>query len=157
MYVILREIENKQYSSVLIFFISDEKSSGEIKEFLDPEYGDSFSSIDPIKKSFTKFQHRYTFVFYAPTPGDPRTATTEESMKKVQDLELADRRLNCTKIAWTRDILKHCMSNMPHDILDGSKLSAQWGETCPFRTRSKVRPPKALFDAINPRYEWVSA
>ena len=58
--------------------------------------------------------------------GAPKTATTEDKVKKVHDLVLADRRLKVREIAETVGISKDCMGHILHEILNMRKLSARW-------------------------------
>jgi len=46
-----------------------------------------------VKNCFSEFQRGRTSVFDEPRPGAPKTATTEDNVTKIDDLELADRRL----------------------------------------------------------------
>ncbi len=54
-----------------------------------------------IKNWFNEFQRGRTSVFDEPRPGALKTATTEDSVKKIHDLVLADRRLKVREIAET--------------------------------------------------------
>ena len=81
-----------------------------------------------VKIGLTNFNvvaHR-TSVFYKPRPGAPKTATTEDNVKKVHDLVLADRRLYVCEIAETVGISKDCVGHILHEILRMRKLSARW-------------------------------
>ena len=52
---------------------------------------------------FVQFKIRVgrTLGFDEPRPGAPKTATTEDNVKKIDDLVLADRRLKAREIAET--------------------------------------------------------
>ena len=54
-----------------------------------------------IKNWFNEFQRGRTSVFDEPLPGTPKTATTEDKMKQIHDLVLADRLMKVREIAET--------------------------------------------------------
>jgi len=65
-------------------------------------------------------------VFDEPSPGAPKTATTDDSVTKIHDLVLADRRLKIREIGETVGMSKNRVGHILHDILDMRKLSARW-------------------------------
>ncbi|XP_043259031.1 uncharacterized protein LOC122401139 [Colletes gigas] len=79
-----------------------------------------------VKNWFNEFQRGRTSVFDDPRPGAPKTATTEDNVKKIHDLVLADRRLKVREIAETVGISKDCVGHILHEILGMRKLSARW-------------------------------
>ena len=56
----------------------------------------------------------------------PKTATTEDNVKKIHDLVLADRRLKVREIAETVGISKDRVGYILHESLGMRKLSARW-------------------------------
>ncbi len=64
------------------FLFLEGKSRSEIKERLDAVYGDCSSSIVTVKNWFNEFQRGCTLVFDEPRPDAPKTATTEDNVKK---------------------------------------------------------------------------
>jgi len=64
--------------------------------------------------------------FDEPSPGAPKTATTEDKVTKIHDLVLADRRLKIREIAGTVGISKDRVGHILHEILGMRKLSARW-------------------------------
>ena len=69
---------------------------------------------------------RRTTVFDEPRPGAPKSVTTEDNVKKMHDLVLADRRLKVREIVETIGVSKACVGHIPHEILGMRKLSARW-------------------------------
>ena len=59
-------------------------------------------------------------------PGDSKTATTKDNVKKIHDLVLTDRRLKVREKAKTVGISKECVGHILHEIFDMRKLSARW-------------------------------
>ncbi|XP_043258450.1 uncharacterized protein LOC122400837 [Colletes gigas] len=75
-----------------------------------------------VKNWFNEFQRGRTSVFDEPRPGVPKTATTEDNVKKIHDLVLADRRLKVREIAETVGISKDRVGHILHEILGMRKL-----------------------------------
>ena len=69
----------------------EEKSSSEIKERLNAVYGDSSPSTATVKNWFNELQRGRTSIFDEPRPGDPKSVTTEDKVKKFHDLVFANR------------------------------------------------------------------
>lgn len=119
-------MEKEQYRSVIRFLFLEGKSRSEIKNRLDTVYGDSSPSMATVKNWFNEFQRGRTSVFDEPRPGAPKTATTDENVKKVLDLVLADRRLKVRELAECMGISKDRVGYILHEILGMRKLSARW-------------------------------
>ena len=64
------------------FLFLEGKSRSEIKERLDAVYGDSSSSMATVKNLFNEFQRGRTSVFDEPHTGAPKSATTEDNVRK---------------------------------------------------------------------------
>ena len=64
------------------FLFLEGKSLGEIKGHLDAVYGDFSPSMATVKNWFNKFQRGCTSVLDEPRSGAPKTATTEDNVKK---------------------------------------------------------------------------
>ena len=108
------------------FLFLEGKSRSEIKERLGAVYGDSSPSRATVKNLFNAFQRGRTSVFKEPRPGAPKTATTVDSVIKIHDLVLADRRLKISERAETIGISKNCVGHILYEIFDMTKLSARW-------------------------------
>ena len=108
------------------FLFLEWKSRREIKDLLDAVYEDSSPSMGTVKNWFNEFQRGCTSVFDEPRPGAPKTVTTEDNVKKINDLVLADRRLKVVETAETVGISKDCVGHILHEILGMRKLSARW-------------------------------
>ncbi|XP_045500072.1 histone-lysine N-methyltransferase SETMAR-like [Colias croceus] len=119
-------MEKEQYRSVIRFLFLDGKERIEIKGRLDAMYGDSFPSIATVKNWFNEFASGRTSVFDEPRPGAPKTAATEENIKKIHDLVLTDRRLKVRELAETVGISEGTVNHILHEELGMRKLSARW-------------------------------
>ncbi|XP_037919773.1 uncharacterized protein LOC119657091 [Hermetia illucens] len=119
-------MEKEQYPSVIRLMFLEGKSPSEIKEHLDPVYGDSAPAMAAIKNWFNELQRGRTSVFDESRASVPKTATTEDNMRKIQDLVLTDRRRKIRAIAEAVGISKGCMSHILHEILCMRNLSARW-------------------------------
>ncbi|XP_042317754.1 uncharacterized protein LOC121927857 [Sceloporus undulatus] len=126
MLVSFTKMEKEQYRSVIRFLFLEGKTRSEIKERLDDVYGDSSPSMVTIKNWFNEFVHGRTSVFDEPCPGASKTATTEENVKQIHDLVLADHRLKVCEIAETVGIAEGTVHHILHEELGMRKLSAQW-------------------------------
>ena len=78
----LTKMEKEQYRSVIRFLFLEGKSRSEIKERLDTVYGDSSTSIKTVKNWFNEFLRGRTSVFDEPRADAPKTAPTEDNVKK---------------------------------------------------------------------------
>ena len=119
-------MEKEQYRSVIRFLFLEGKSRSEILEHLDAVYGKSPPSIATDKNCFNEFQRGRTSVFDEPRPNASKTATTEDNVKKINDLVLAGHRLKMREIAETVSISKDCLGHILREILGMRKLSARW-------------------------------
>ena len=74
-----------------------------------------------------QYQSVTRFLFLdEPRPGSLKTATTEDNVKFVHYLVLADRRLKVREITATVGTSKDCGSHILHEILGMRKLLARW-------------------------------
>lgn len=119
-------MEKEQYRSVIRFLFLEGKTRSEIKDRLDAVYGDSSPSMATVKNWFNEFVRGRTSVFDEPRPGAPKTAATNENIKKIHDLVLADRRLKVREIAETVGIAEGTVHHILHEELGMRKLSARW-------------------------------
>lgn len=119
-------MEKEQYRSVIRFLVLEGKTRSEIKDRLDAVYGDSSPSMATVKNWFNEFVRGRTSVFDEPRSGAPKTAATDENVKKIHDLVLADRRLKVREIAKTVGIAEGTVHHILHEELGMRKLSARW-------------------------------
>ena len=121
-----RKMEKEQYRSVIWFLFLEGKSRSEIKKRLDAVYGDFSPSMATVKNWFKEFERGRTSVFNEPRPGALKTATTEDSVTKIYDFVMADRRLKVREIVETVCISKDRVGHIPCEMLGMKKLSARW-------------------------------
>lgn len=119
-------MEKEQYRSVIRFLFLSGKTCEEIKPILDGVYGTHSPSRTTVYHWFAEFRRGRTSVFDEPRPGGPKTATTEETVDKIHDLVLADRRVKVRELAEMAGISTERVSHILHEILGMRKLSARW-------------------------------
>ena len=84
-----------------------------------------------------------------PRPGVPKTAATDDNLKKIHDLVLADHRLKVRERAETIGISKDCVGHISHEILGMRKLLARWVPRLltPVNKRNR-ETTSGVFDAV---------
>ena len=88
-----------EYCVVIKFFILDGLTPKEIHPKLAKVYGNSAPSISTIKKWAAEFKHGHTSLKDDPHEAWPNTATTQETIKKVHNIILDNRRVKVCDIA----------------------------------------------------------
>ena len=96
------------------------------EDWLKKHYEDSAPSHGMIHKWFTEFRSGRSSTEDAARPGRPKEVTTEETVNKVHDIVLADRRLKLREIAEMVGISTERVHNILHEFLGMRKLSARW-------------------------------
>ena len=108
-------MEKAQYQSVIRFLFLDGKTCEEIKVKLHAFYKDHAPSMTTIRYWFNEFKRGRTSVFDEERPGCPIKVTTEDMVKKIHDIVLADRRVKIREIANIVDISTECIQNNLYD------------------------------------------
>ncbi|QQP52895.1 Putative mariner transposase [Caligus rogercresseyi] len=93
---------------------------------LDKYYGDSAPSISMVKKWFTEFRCGRTSTIDAERSGRPVEVATPETIQKIHDMVLADRRLKVREIVEAIGISHGSVVSILKDHLAMKKLSARW-------------------------------
>lgn len=94
----------------------------ELKNVLD-ECAPSYATV---KNWVDKFKRGRTCVQDEARPGRPKSDTTPETVVKVHDMFLTDRRLKLSEIADTTGISKEQVHHIISEELNMKKLSARW-------------------------------
>ncbi|QQP31396.1 Mariner transposase, partial [Caligus rogercresseyi] len=113
-------VENgeKRFRVLISIIICGGKTIAETKAKLDKYYGDSAPSISMVKKWFTEFRCGRTCTIDSERSGRPVEVATPETIQKIHDMVLADRRLTVQEIVEAIGI--------SHGYLAMKKLSARW-------------------------------
>ena len=90
-------MEKSEFRVLIKHYVLREKNT-ETKAKLDKYYGDSAPSISIVKKWFTEFRCGRTSTIDAERPGRPVKVAIPESIKKIRNMVLADRRLQVREI-----------------------------------------------------------
>ena len=101
-----------------------EKSIPETKAKLDKYYGDSAPSM--VKKWFTEFRCGRTSTIDAERSGRPVEFAIHETIEKIRNMVLADRRLKVQEIMEAVGISHGSVVSILKDHLGMKKLSARW-------------------------------
>ena len=111
-------MEKEQYRSVIRFLFLDGKNCDEIKTKLDAVSGDISPSMTTVRFWFIEFKCERTSVSDEDQPGRPAHVVTEDIVKKVRKIILADRRTIVREVAEAvgdQSRIEH-MLVIPHDL-----------------------------------------
>lgn len=97
----------------------EEKSHGETKERLDAVYGDFSRSKAAIKNWFNELQRNRSSNVDEQCSYTPKTAITEDNLRKVNNFVLEEQPLKAREIA----------EGILYEILSMRKLRASWAPT----------------------------
>lgn len=130
----------------------------EIKEELDSVHRDSAPSYDIVKYWVKQFKCGRTSVSNEAPPGRPKTVLTEETIQKVHEMIMDDRRVKLQEIADELRISKERVHHIVHEELDFTKRSARWVPRLltPDMKLMRLRASKAGLERIqhNPKDFW---
>ena len=119
-------MEKIEYRAVIKFLHLKGKKNDEIKTELDSVYHDQAPSLSTIKRWTAEFKRGRTSVEDEQRSGRPKDALTEETIEKIHDIVMNDRRVKVREIA---DLTKISMERVHfalHEKLGMKKLSARW-------------------------------
>lgn len=119
-------MEKVEYRSVIKFLHLKGKNNAEIKAELDGAYGESAPSLATVKFWKAEFVRGRTSVFDDDRPGRSNEVTTPETINKIHDKILADRRIKIREIAEALNLSTERAHNIIHQHLCMKKLSARW-------------------------------
>jgi histone-lysine N-methyltransferase SETMAR len=119
-------MEKSEFRVLIKHYFLRKKTITETKAKLDKYYGDSAPSISMVKKWFTEFRCGRTSTADAERPGRPVEVSTPETIEKIHDMVLADRRLKVREIVEAIGISHGSVVSILNDHLGMRKLSARW-------------------------------
>ena len=103
-----------------------EKTINETKGKLDKYYGDSAPLISMVRKWFTEFRCGRTSTIDAERSGRPVEVAIPETIEKIRNVVLADRRLKAREIVEAIGISHASVVSILKDHLGMKRLSARW-------------------------------
>ena len=119
-------MEKSEFRVLIKHYFLRKKTIAQTKAKLDKYYGDSAPSLSMIKKWFTEFRCGRTSTENAERSGRPVEVSTPETIKKIHDMVLADRRLKVREIVEAIGISHGSVVSILSDHLGMRKLSARW-------------------------------
>lgn len=123
------EFENSakiEQRAVIKYLVKKGLNATEIKNDMQEVLGESAPSYRVIAFWSSQFKRGRESIEDDPRPGRPVSCTTDQNVKKVEDLILRDRRIKLWQIATEMGISKERVGNIVHDVLGMSKVSARW-------------------------------
>lgn len=119
-------MEKEQYRSVIRFLFLEGKTCDEIKVRMHAVYRDCAPSMTTIRYWFNEFKRGRTTVFDEDRSGRPIEVTTDDMVKKIENIVLADRRIKLREIVDAVNVSIERVQNILEEILDMKKVSARW-------------------------------
>jgi histone-lysine N-methyltransferase SETMAR len=120
------DFDNIEQRAVIKFLTLEKKGPKEIHERLVGVYGDSALSDKTVKKWSKLFKWGRLSLEDDHRSGRPNEAVTPDTIKKVEELVMSDRRFKCQKLADKVGISKTSVLKILHQHLGMSKISSRW-------------------------------
>ena len=117
----------REFRVLIKHYFLREKTITETKAKLDKYYGDSAPSISMLKKGFTEYRCGRTSPIDAEHSGRPVEVAIPETIGKIRNMVLADRRLKVRQIVEAIGISHGSVVSILKDHLGMKNLSARWG------------------------------
>jgi histone-lysine N-methyltransferase SETMAR len=115
-----------EYCAVIKFFVKKGLMPNKIHSKFKNVYGDSSPSFSTTKKWAAEFKRGRTSLQDNPCEGHPKSATIQEIIEQVHDMELNEWQMDVHEIAETIGISKERVGYILHKKLDMKKLCARW-------------------------------
>jgi len=122
----MNEIENCEYRSVIKFLIRLGKTNENIQEQLRQAYGNNCPHKATIYRWINEFKRGRSQVHDSERSGRPVDATTEEMVKRVDNLIKSDRRISIEGIEAQLPISHGTICSIIHDHLGYSKICSRF-------------------------------
>ncbi|GBP30668.1 Histone-lysine N-methyltransferase SETMAR [Eumeta japonica] len=119
-------LSNIEHRAVIKYFVKKGKTPKEIFEDMVSVLQESAPSYTMVKKWARLFQQGRESCEDDPRPGRPVTVVTEENVRKIEKLVLADRRIKLWQIAEELQISKERVGEIIHEHMNMRKISARW-------------------------------
>ncbi|GBP90881.1 Putative uncharacterized protein FLJ37770 [Eumeta japonica] len=119
-------LSNIEHRAVIKYFVKKGKAPKEIFEDMVSVLQESAPSYTMVKKWARLFQQGRESCEDDPGPGRPVTVVTEENVRKIEKLVLADRRIKLWQIAEELQISKERVGEIIQEHMNMRKISARW-------------------------------
>ena len=119
-------MDKPKYRVVIKFFVLGGLTPKELYLKLTKVYWNSAPSVSTIKKWAAELKHGCTLLKYDPCEKPPKSATTQQTIEKVQKIVLDDRRVKLCEIAEAVGISEERVQNILHEELGMQKFCTRW-------------------------------
>ncbi|GBP36043.1 Putative uncharacterized protein FLJ37770 [Eumeta japonica] len=143
-------LSNIEHRAVIKYFVKKGKTAKEIFEDMVSVLQESAPSYTMVKKWARLFQQGRESCEDDPRPGRPVTVVTEENVRKIEKLVLADRRIKLWQIAEELQISKERVGEIIHEHMNMRKISARWVPKMltPFDKQRRLQTSKDFLELI---------
>ncbi|GBP48509.1 Probable malonyl-CoA-acyl carrier protein transacylase, mitochondrial [Eumeta japonica] len=150
-------LSNIEHRAVIKYFVKKGKTPKEIFEDMVSVLQESAPSYTMVKKWARLFQQGRESCKDDPRPGRPVTVVTEENVRKIEKLVLADRRIKLWQIAEEMQISKERIGEIIHEHMNMRKISARWVPKMltPFDKQRRLQTSKDFFKLVGDNIEEI--
>ncbi|GBP71465.1 Histone-lysine N-methyltransferase SETMAR [Eumeta japonica] len=143
-------LSNIEHRAVIKYFAKKEKTPKEIFEYMVSVFQESAPSYTMVKKWARLFQQGRESCEDDLRPGRPVTVVTEENVRKIEKLLLADRRIKLWQIAEELQISKERVGEIIHKHINMRKISARWVPKVltPFDNQRRLQTSKDFLELV---------
>ncbi|GBP10054.1 Putative uncharacterized protein FLJ37770 [Eumeta japonica] len=143
-------LSNIEHRAVIKYFVKKGKTPKEIFEDMVSVLQESAPSYTMVKKWACLFQQGRESCEDDPRPGSPVTVVTEENVRKIEKLVLADRRIKLWQIAEELQISKERVGEIIHEHMNMRKISARWVPKMltPFDKQRRLQTSKDFLELV---------
>ncbi|GBP73252.1 Histone-lysine N-methyltransferase SETMAR [Eumeta japonica] len=143
-------LSNIEHRAVIKYFVKKGKTPKEIFEDKVSVLQESAPSYTMVKKWARLFQQGRESCEDDPRPGRPVTVVTEENVRKIEKLILADRRIKLWQIAEELQISKERVGEIIHEHMNMKKISARWVPKMltPFDKQRRLQTSKYFLELV---------
>lgn len=120
------KMRKNEYRAVIRYLFLKDNTPTQIKDELDYVYGDSAPSFTTVKFWTAEFKRGRRSMEDDQRPGRPKTASTDNNIKKIHQMVINNRRIKVRDVAETMEISKERVCNILNKDLDMRKLTARW-------------------------------
>ncbi|GBP70845.1 Histone-lysine N-methyltransferase SETMAR [Eumeta japonica] len=143
-------LSNIEHRAVIKYFVKKGKTPKEIFEDMVSVVQESAPSYTMVKKWARLFQQGRESCEDDPRPGRPVTVVTEENVRKIEKLVLADRRIKLWQIAEELQNSKERVGEIIHEHMNMRKISARWVPKMltPFDKQRRLQTSKDFWELV---------
>ncbi|GBP49384.1 Putative uncharacterized protein FLJ37770 [Eumeta japonica] len=143
-------LSNIEHRAVIKYVVKKGKTPKEIFEDMVSVLQESAPSYMMVKKWAHLFQQGRESCEDDPRPGRPVTVVTEENVRKIEKLVLADQRIKLWQIAEELQISKERVGEIIHEHMNMRKISARWVPKMltPFDKQRRLQTSKDFLELV---------